>query len=171
MDFDKSNDDQYGNKIAVIFQRARQSDELEMLRNETMSREMENFLELIGERVQLNDFKQYRGDLDTKTDQHGSHSYFANLDHHQIMFNVAPMIPSPDNDSQCIQRKSLIGNALICIVFQEEEAIFHPEMMFGKVTQIFVTVQPVHHQEQLYYKVNREIKIVGDRDVIDQSFL
>lgn len=145
--------------MAIIFQRHHQSTELEMLRNNTVSSELVNFLELISERVQLNDFKRYRGDLDTRTDQHGSHSYFSVFDRHPIMFNVAPMIPSAENDPQCIQRKSLIGNAFICIVFQEEDTIFHPDMILSKVTQIFITVQPIYHQDKLYYKVNRSIKV------------
>ncbi len=38
--------------------------------------EMENFLKLISDRVELKDFDSYRGDLDTKSNEHGIHSYF-----------------------------------------------------------------------------------------------
>jgi hypothetical protein len=115
-----------------------------------MSNEMEYFLNLISKRIQLKDFKKYRGDLDIKTNQHGIYSYYTKFQNHQIMFNIAPIIPE---DQQFIQRKSLISNALLCIVFQEEGSIFQPNIILGKVTQVYIIVQPIKINSELYYKV------------------
>jgi hypothetical protein len=116
-----------------------------------MSIEMEKFLNLISDRIELKDFNQYRGDLDTKTNEHGIHSYFTKFENHQIMFNISPMIPS---DQDFIQRKSLVGNALLCIVFQEKGTkSFQPNLMCGKVTQVYITIQPIEQNSELYYKV------------------
>jgi hypothetical protein len=153
LEFDKSNDEQYSNKVGFIFQRLNQSNENEILSNNEMSIEMENFLNLISKRIELKDFNKYRGDLDIKTNEHGIYSYFTIFENHQIMFNIGPIIPSDKNDQQFVQRKSLIGNAFLCIVFQEEGTLFHPDFIRGKVTQVYITVQPIQIHSQLYYKV------------------
>lgn len=154
LEFDKQNDKQLSNKVAVIFQRSNQFNEFEILSNNEMSTEMENFLNLISELIQLKGFSKYRGDLDTKEDQHGVYSYFTLFENHEIMFNVAPFIPVNTNDSQFIQRKSLISNALLCIVFQESDGIlFQPDLFLGKVTQVYIVVQPIEIDRQLCYKV------------------
>jgi hypothetical protein len=124
--------------------------EFDILSNNQMSIEMENFLNLISERIELKDFTKYRGDLDIKTNEHGLYSYFTKFKNYQIMFNISPIIPS---DQQFIQRKSLIANALLCIVFQEQGASFQPTMMLGKVTQVYITVQPMKINSELHYKV------------------
>lgn len=119
-----------------------------------MSTEMKDFLNLISEHIQLECFNQYRGDLDTKTNQHGFYSYFTTFESYQLMFNVAPMIPSDKNDQQFIKRKSLVSNALLCIIFQEGNQItFQPDLFLGKVTQVYIIVQPIEINSEIYYKV------------------
>ncbi|CAF4651207.1 unnamed protein product [Rotaria sp. Silwood1] len=154
LEFDKYNDEQLSNKVGIVHQYLNQSNEIEILSNNEMSIEMKNFLNLISELVQLKNFNKYCGDLDTKTDQHGTYSYFATYQNHQIMFNVAPMIPSDKNDLEFIGRKSLIANALICIVFQEKSGLsFQPDYFLGKVTQVYIIVQPIQIESDLYYKI------------------
>jgi len=70
------------------------------------------------------------------------------------MFNIAPIIPSTKANGQCIERKGLVGNSFVCIVFQEPNAEFSPDFISGKVTQIYITVQPMKIDEKVYYKVN-----------------
>ncbi|CAF0860272.1 unnamed protein product [Rotaria sordida] len=154
LDFDKYNDEQLSTKVGIVYQHLNQSNEIEILSNNQMSIEMENFLNLIGECVELKNFNKYRGDLDIKTDLHGTHSYFTMYQNHEIMFNVAPMIPSNKNDLEFIRRKSLIANALICIVFQDRsELLFQPDIFLGKVTQAYIIIQPIQIKSDLYYKI------------------
>ncbi|CAF3924091.1 unnamed protein product, partial [Rotaria sp. Silwood1] len=154
LQFDKYNDEQFSIKVGIVYQDLNQSNEIEILSNNYMSIEIENFLNLIGELVQLKNFNKFRGDLDIKTDQHGIYSYFSTYQNHQIMFNVAPMIPSDKNDLEFIQRKSLVSNALIYIVFQEENNLSsQPDFFLGKVTQVYIIVQPIQKQFNLYYKI------------------
>lgn len=69
------------------------------------------------------------------------------------MFNVAPMIPSSNSNGQCVKRKGLVGNSFVCIVFQESDTEFIPDFISGKVTQIYIIVQPIKNNEKIYYKV------------------
>ncbi|CAF1246379.1 unnamed protein product [Adineta steineri] len=153
LEFDKYIDDQYSNKIGFIFQRLNQTNENEILSNNDMSIEMKNFLNSISERIELKDFNKYRGDLDIKTNEHGLYSYFTFYENHQIMFNIAPIIPSEINDKEFIHRKGLIGNALLCIVFQEVGSRFQPDFILGKMIQVYITVQPMEINSQLHYKI------------------
>jgi signal-induced proliferation-associated 1 like protein 1 len=165
LEFDKSTDDQYTNKIAFIFQRSNERNESEILSNNKMSIEMEDFLDLISTRIQLEGFNKYRADLDTKSNQHGSYSYFTIFENHQIMFNVAPIIPQEKNDEQFIQRKSLIANSLICIVFQEQGALFKPDFILSKVTQVYITVEPTMIDNELYYKVSLFTNLIKKKEI------
>ncbi|CAF3566599.1 unnamed protein product [Rotaria sp. Silwood1] len=126
LEFDKYNDEQLSNKVGIVYQQLNQSNEIEILSNNEISIEMENFLNLISELVQLKNFNKYR----------------------------APMISSDRNDREFIQRKSLIANALICIIFQEENGLsFQPDFFLGKVTQVYIIVQPIQIKSNLYYKI------------------
>lgn len=114
---------------------------------------MADFLGHISKRVDLKGFQKYRGDLDTKNGAHGEYSYHAEFKNHEIMFNVAPMIPSIKAEERYIIRKGLVGNAFVCVVFQEPGAIFSPDFISGRVTQIYITVQPLTKDKRLHYKV------------------
>ncbi len=129
----------------------------EILSNDSMSDEMCNLLDSIADRVRLQGFTRYRGDLDIKDDLHGEYSYHTQYENHEIMFNVAPMIKSTKANGQFIERKGLVGNAFVCIVFQEPGAEFSPDLIASRVTQVYITVQPNTIDEQLYYKVNPNI--------------
>jgi len=119
---------------------------------------MFNFLQILADRVRLKGFEKYRGDLDIKNDLHGEYSYYTQYNNHEIMFNIAPMIPSIKTNGQCVKRKGLVGNSFVCIVFQESDAEFIPDFISGKVTQIYITVQPIKINEQVYYKVKNNFK-------------
>ncbi|CAF0962341.1 unnamed protein product [Adineta ricciae] len=151
--FDKLNDERQNCKIGLIYQRSDQTMEYDIFSNDLLSVDLLNFLQILADCVRLKGFTKYRGDLDTKDDLHGEHSYYAQYKNHEIMFNVAPMIPSTKANGQCIERKGLVGNAFVCVVFQEPNAEFSPDFISGKVTQVYITVQPHRINEQVYYKI------------------
>lgn len=154
--FDKANDERFNCKIGVIYQQQNQSSEYEIFSNDQLSTEMTHFLQLLAQPIRLKAFAKYRGDLDTREDLHGEYSYHTVYDSHEIMFNVAPLIPSTKANGQCIERKGLVGNAFVCVVFQDIGATFSPDFISGKVTQIYITVQPAPVEKGLYYKVKEE---------------
>ncbi|CAF1286390.1 unnamed protein product [Adineta steineri] len=151
--FDKLNDERHNCKIGLIYQRSDQTLEYDIYSNDFLSIDLLDFLQMLAERVRLKGFNKYRGDLDIKDDLNGEYSYYVHYKNHEIMFNIAPIIPSTKTNGQCIERKGLVGNAFVCIVFQEPNAEFSPELISGKVTQIYITVQPNKINEQVYYKI------------------
>ena len=152
--FDKADDERHNCKIGVIFQRANQLEDYDILCNDGLSDQMSEFLAQISARVNLKGFDKYRADLDVTNGLHGDCSYYTDYENHEIMFNVAPLIPTSKTNGQCLHRKGLVGNAFVCVVFQEPGAIFMPDRIAGRVTQLYITVQPMYIQYLLYYKVN-----------------
>ena len=137
----------------MIYQQSNQQEEHDIFGNDGLSTNIRDFLHSISDRVYLKGFDKYRADLDVKDDLHGEFSYHTEHENREIMFNIAPLIPSNKASGQFIERKGLVGNAFVCIVFQELGAVFKPELISGRVTQVYITVQPVIIDTSLHYKV------------------
>lgn len=159
--FDKADDERLNCKIGMIFQRANQLEDYDILGNDGLTDQMSDFLAQISTRVNLRGFDKYRADLDVTSDLHGDCSYYTDYENHEIMFNVAPLIPPNKTNGQCLLRKSLVGNAFVCVVFQEPGAIFMPDRIAGRVTQLFITVQPMYIDHYLYYKVYTRYRTIS----------
>ena len=108
---------------------------------EKLSPEYEEFLEFLGEKIQLKGWDKYRGGLDVKSkvffytnfgvslssitsaplinkdDTTGTHSIYTVHCGLSIMFHVATMIPFTAGDEQQVERKRHLGNDIVVIVF------------------------------------------------------
>ena len=71
-----------------------------MFGNINHSHSMEEFLQCIGEHVQLLNFEGYRGGLDTIHGQTGQESIFTKFHNREIMFHVSTMLPYTEGDHQ-----------------------------------------------------------------------
>ena len=79
----------------------------------------ERFMETIGERVALKDWKKFRAGLDVNNNATGTHSFFAGMDSHEIMFHVSTLLPFRKVDLQQLERKRHIGNDICMLVYRE----------------------------------------------------
>ncbi|KAL2082770.1 hypothetical protein ACEWY4_022588 [Coilia grayii] len=132
-------------KVGVMYCQAGQSTEEEMYNNESAGPALEEFLQLLGERVRLKGFTKYRAQLDTKTDSTGTHSLYTTYKDYEIMFHVSTMLPYTPNNKQQLLRKRHIGNDIVTIVFQEPGAKpFTPKNIRSHFQHVFVVVR-AHH--------------------------
>uniref|UniRef100_A0A3P8XK87 Signal induced proliferation associated 1 like 1 n=1 Tax=Esox lucius TaxID=8010 RepID=A0A3P8XK87_ESOLU len=132
-------------KVGVMYCRAGQSSEEEMYNNETAGPALEEFLQLLGERVRLKGFTKYRAQLDTKTDSTGTHSLYTAYKDYEIMFHVSTLLPYTPNNKQQLLRKRHIGNDIVTIVFQEPGALpFTPKTIRSHFQHVFIIVR-VHN--------------------------
>ncbi|NXD98816.1 RPGP1 protein, partial [Chaetorhynchus papuensis] len=124
------------------------------------------FLDVLGQRVQLRDFKgcvrgaggagpagpgchshpptharRFRGGLDVTHGQTGSESVYCHFRDKEIMFHVSTKLPYTEGDAQQLQRKRHIGNDIVAIVFQDENTPFVPDMIASNFLHAFVVVQ------------------------------
>ncbi|KAJ8341486.1 hypothetical protein SKAU_G00337770 [Synaphobranchus kaupii] len=129
-------------KVGMMYCQAGQSSEEEMYNNEAAGPALEEFLQLLGERVRLKGFTKYRAQLDTKTDSTGTHSLYTTYKDYEIMFHVSTMLPYTPNNKQQLLRKRHIGNDIVTIVFQEPGAQpFTPKSIRSHFQHVFVIVR------------------------------
>uniref|UniRef100_A0A1B6E835 Rap-GAP domain-containing protein n=1 Tax=Clastoptera arizonana TaxID=38151 RepID=A0A1B6E835_9HEMI len=128
-------------KFGVMYQRYGQTSEEQLFSNKHSSPAMDEFLSLLGQRIQLKDHKGYRGGLDTQFGQTGDEAVYQVFKDREIIFHVSTLLPYTDNDPQQLQRKRHIGNDIVAIVFQEDNTPFSPDMIASHFLHAFIVVQ------------------------------
>ncbi|XP_033995377.1 rap1 GTPase-activating protein 1 isoform X8 [Trematomus bernacchii] len=128
-------------KFGVIYQKFGQTTEEELFGNMEESPSFVEFLEFLGHKVELHDFKGFRGGLDVAHGQTGTESVYTTFHNMDIMFHVSTKLPYTEGDSQQLQRKRHIGNDIVAIVFQEENTPFVPDMIQSNFLHGYVVVQ------------------------------
>ncbi|XP_062827825.1 rap1 GTPase-activating protein 1 isoform X2 [Anolis carolinensis] len=142
-------------KFGVIYQKTGQTTEEEVFSNTEESLGFLEFLDLLGDRIQLQDFRGFRGGLDVTRGQTGTESIYTIFRGKEIMFHVSTMLPFTEGDAQQLQRKRHIGNDIVAIVFQDENTPFVPDMIASNFLHSYVVVQ-LHHNAlgETMYKVS-----------------
>ncbi|XP_061793628.1 rap1 GTPase-activating protein 1 isoform X2 [Nerophis lumbriciformis] len=128
-------------KFGVVYQRFGQTTEEELFGNVEESPAFVEFLDFLGQRIELHDFKGFRGGLDVAHGQTGSESVYTTFHNKEIMFHVSTKLPYTEGDSQQLQRKRHIGNDIIAIVFQDANTPFVPDMIQSNFLHAYVVVQ------------------------------
>ncbi|XP_049590690.1 rap1 GTPase-activating protein 1 isoform X5 [Syngnathus scovelli] len=128
-------------KFGVIYQKFGQTTEEEVFGNMKESPAFLEFLDFLGQTIELHDFKGFRGGLDVTHGQTGTESVYTNFHGKEIMFHVSTKLPYTEGDSQQLQRKRHIGNDIVAIVFQEENTPFVPDMIQSNFLHAYVVVQ------------------------------
>lgn len=101
------------------------------------------FLNFLGERIELKGWKGYRAGLDVNEGQTGKHSYYTKWQGYEVMFHVAPLLPHSTADHQQLERKRHLGNDIVVIVFQDTDAPIKIGTFSSKQNHVFAIVRPV----------------------------
>ncbi|KAI9358181.1 hypothetical protein BD770DRAFT_321194 [Pilaira anomala] len=129
-------------KFGVLNIKQGQTTEEEWFSNSGLSNGLEKLLNIIAKPIELNGYKGYAAGLDTKTGESGDISYISSWRDHEIMYHVAPLMPSREHDIQQIHRKRYIGNDIVCIVFMEgKDQIFDPNSIRSQFLHVFIIVR------------------------------
>ncbi|KAM4545931.1 rap1 GTPase-activating protein 2-like isoform 3-T3 [Odontesthes bonariensis] len=128
-------------KFGVVYQRFGQVSEEELFTNNEETPAFTEFLQLLGDTVELQDFKGFRGGLDVSHGQTGSQSVYTVHREQEIMFHVSTKLPFTEGDAQQLQRKRHIGNDIVAVIFQEEATPFVPDMIASNFLHAFVLVE------------------------------
>ncbi len=119
-------------RFAVVYGKADQKTEAEMFLNREGSPEFEQFLSLLGDRIELKGWSGYSGGLNQEDSVTCSHSYYTTWQGLEIMFHVSTMMSAE-------QQRRLIGNDIGMIFFQPSDAEFRVAMR-GNVMDLAVAV-------------------------------
>ncbi|XP_058265039.1 rap1 GTPase-activating protein 1 isoform X13 [Hemibagrus wyckioides] len=142
-------------KFGVIYQKFGQTVEEELFGNNEESPAFVEFLEFLGQKIKLHDFKGFRGGLDVTHGQTGTESVYYNFHNKEVMFHVSTKLPYTEGDTQQLQRKRHIGNDIVAIVFQEENTPFVPDMIASNFLHAYIVVQVENAcSDNVLYKVS-----------------
>ncbi|KAM6982748.1 rap1 GTPase-activating protein 1-like isoform 4-T4 [Tautogolabrus adspersus] len=142
-------------KFGVIYQKFGQTSEEELFGNSEESPAFVEFLEFLGEKIELHNFKGFRGGLDVTHGQTGTESIYCNYHNKEVMFHVSTKLPYTEGDTQQLQRKRHIGNDIVAIVFQEDNTPFVPDMIASNFLHAYVVVQVVNPcSDNVLYRVS-----------------
>ncbi|XP_018409333.1 PREDICTED: rap1 GTPase-activating protein 1-like [Nanorana parkeri] len=141
-------------KFGVIYQKPGQVTESELFNNTEESLGFSEFINFLGEKIQLQHFKGFRGGLDVSQGQTGTESVYTMFRGHEIMFHVSTKLPYTPGDTQQLQRKRHIGNDIVSLVYQDDGSIFSPDMITSHFLHCFVVIQSCRsHSGDTLYKV------------------
>eukprot|EP00158_Paraphelidium_tribonemae_P001232 Partr_v1_DN24146_c0_g1_i1_m71146 putative GTPase activating protein len=131
-------------KFGLLYVAPGQSTEEEMFQNsyDQSSPAFKNFLNFLGERIELKGWKGYRAGLDISEGQTGTHSYYTKWQGYEIMFHVGPLLPFSAIDKQQLERKRHIGNDIVVIIFSESDLPLKLNTVSSKQNHIFAVVKP-----------------------------
>jgi len=138
-------------KFGVIYAKDGQ-DETAMYNNVNGSVDFEQFLDLMGTKIDMLGWTKYRGDLSARASQKSVYTEYRG---HNIMFHVSTYIPYmavTDATHQQWDRKRFIGNDIVVIVYYEGKTPLLPSTFVSNFNHVFCIVQKQSDGEN--YKVD-----------------
>jgi RAP1 GTPase activating protein 1 len=142
-------------KFGCVYQKYGQVTEEQLFGNQTHSKAMDEFLAMLGHRIDLSQHRGYKGGLDTVHGQTGNYSVYQIFHKREIMFHVSTLLPYSETDKQQLQRKRHIGNDIVALVFQEANTPFSPEIIASNFLHAYIVVQPINsNSEVTSYRVS-----------------
>lgn len=154
LEFEKTEKNQFNkinnHKIGILYVKEGQKTEEEILGNETSSSNFKEFLNFLGETVDLKGFEGFNGGLDVKKNRSGKQSVFTKWFDFEIMFHVSTYLPLLTDDEKYVEKKKHIGNDMTCIVFLDGNNRFNPKSISSNFLHVFIVIQALENSK---YKV------------------
>ncbi|KAI9189493.1 hypothetical protein H9P43_000926 [Blastocladiella emersonii ATCC 22665] len=131
-------------KFGLGYLRAGQNSEEHLFSNteEDMSVEFKEFLNFIGETIELKGWRGYRAGLDVSNEQTGKHSVYTKWQGYEIMFHVSTYLPHTTHDKQQLEKKRHIGNDIVVLIFQDSDTAFELPTLTSKQNHVVIAVRP-----------------------------
>eukprot|EP01119_Soliformovum_irregulare_P009007 TRINITY_DN2211_c0_g2_i1.p1 TRINITY_DN2211_c0_g2~~TRINITY_DN2211_c0_g2_i1.p1 ORF type:complete len:617 (+),score=167.08 TRINITY_DN2211_c0_g2_i1:91-1941(+) len=104
-------------KMGILYCKTNQNTELEMLTNSEPSVHCQEFLDMLGTTVNLEEHQGYRGGLDAHRD--GKFSLFTQYEDIEIMWHVSTMLTHNPADPKHVTKKRHIGNDVVNVIFRD----------------------------------------------------
>lgn len=131
-------------KFGLLYARPGQHTETELFNNrhDDTSAEFRQFLNFIGEKIELQSWKGYRGGLDTVNNLTGTHSVYTKWQGYEIMLHVSTMLPHNEHETIQLERKRHIGNDILIIIFQDGDTPVQLDSIDSKQNHVVAVVAP-----------------------------
>lgn len=144
-------------KFGILLCLKNQIKEEDMFNNEEEIPSFKEFLDFMGDRIELGGYTGFAGGLDTKgTNTTGKYSLISrrkvenDSSEFEIMYHVSTMLPHGEQDQQ-LAKKRHIGNDIVLLVFQEEGSLpYSPLTVKSNYIQIIIVVRAINIGEGKY---------------------
>jgi RAP1 GTPase activating protein 1 len=146
-------------KFGVLYAGVGTTEE-EFYSNTHPSAEFSNFIDFLGDTIRLQGWPHFSGGLDVEGNRTGRLSIYKRWASLEMMFHVSTLLPYAVDDPQQIERKKHIGNDVVVILFQDEDAPpFQPSCMKSYFNHVYVVVRPLRVNHTFKYTVAVASKI------------
>ncbi|GAM26221.1 hypothetical protein SAMD00019534_093960, partial [Acytostelium subglobosum LB1] len=142
-----------GFKFGILYSMDGQNKEDEMFANVQCSPEFDEFIDFLGDRVQLNGWGNFRAGLDVRSGTTGTHSIYQRWNNNEIMFHVSTLLPFNVKDKQQLERKRHIGNDIVVIVFQDGDTVYRPTTISSRQVLVVLVVKAVKIDNERFYRL------------------
>lgn len=130
-------------KFGILYAKEGQYRETDMFSNEHGSEAFEHFLSMIGDKIALEGWTQYRAGLDVRTNATGTHSVYTTWEDYEVMFHVSTYLPYDDKNRQQLERKRHLGNDIVVLIFSDGNTPYLANAIKSEFNHVFIVVQPV----------------------------
>lgn len=154
-------------KFGVLTIKNNQTTEEAWFANTGLSDDLRDFLNIMGTKVELKGYQGYAAGLDTKTGESGEFAYVSKWNDFDIMFHVAPLMPSHANDKQQVLRKKHIGNDIVCIIYLEGDQPFNPKAIRSQFLHVYIIVrrETANDEEEGKTKQFWRVEVLSNKNV------
>jgi RAP1 GTPase activating protein 1 len=130
-------------KFGILYAKEGQYKETDMFSNEHGSEAFEHFLSMIGDKVALEGWSQYRAGLDVRINATGTHSVYTTWEDYEVMFHVSTYLPYDSSNRQQLERKRHLGNDIVVLIFADGNTPYLANAIKSEFNHVFIVVQPV----------------------------
>lgn len=122
----------------------------------SVSPRFKEFFSMLGWNVTLKNWPLYSAGLDTYKDANGVSSLYTSGVDFELMYHVAPLMPTNPKDEQCIDKKKHIGNDHVQVIYVESDNQYDPLTITSQFNFVTIVVYPlqtglyrldVHHRD------------------------
>ncbi|OHT17471.1 hypothetical protein TRFO_02489 [Tritrichomonas foetus] len=141
-------------KIGFLYVKKDQTDQNSILKNswDKASPEFKDFIRSIGNIIDLSTHFGFAGKLDNTGYSNGRYQLYFSSDRFEVMYHVAPLLPTDPNDAQQIYKKRHIGNDNVHIVWSEHTFDYEPTTITSQFNDAHIIVYPIP-KSSLFYRV------------------
>lgn len=139
-------------KIGFLYVKNGQSDQNSILQNrwDQVSPEFRSFIESIGTIVDLSTHMGFSGKLDNTGFSNGRYQLYFSTDRIEVMYHVAPLLPTDAKDVQQIYKKRHIGNDNVHVVWSEHAFDYDATTITSQFNDAHIIIYPINNVKDFF---------------------
>lgn len=132
-------------KIGFLYVKNGQADQNSILQNrwDQVSPEFRSFIASIGKIIDLSTHQGFSGKLDNSGFSNGRYQLYFSTNRLEVMYHVAPLLPTDPKDVQQIYKKRHIGNDNVHVVWSEHAFDYEATTITSQFNDAHIIIYPI----------------------------